>query len=76
MKRFCFLPLAVMLVMLVMLVMPPLAQAEVRVLGGSAAGRTSKEPDPAAINEPFAVAFDAAGRLYGVEYSRGNRLFR
>ena len=73
MKRFCFLPLAVMLVMLVM---PSLAQAEVRVLGGSAAGRTSKEPDPATINEPFAVAFDAAGRLYGVEYSRGNRLFR
>ena len=70
MKRFCFLPLAVMLVM------PSLAQAEVRVLGGSAAGRTSKEPDPATINEPFAVAFDAAGRLYGVEYSRGNRLFR
>ncbi len=52
------------------------ARAEVRVLAGKAAGRVAKEPDAAGINEPFAVAFDAAGRLYGVEYTRGDRLFR
>ena len=52
------------------------AQAEVRVIVGSPAGRTAKEPDPAVTNEPFAVAFDAAGRLYAVEYTRGDRLFR
>ena len=54
----------------------PAAWAEVVVLVGSAAGRICKEPDAAKVNEPFAVAFDAAGRMYGVEYSRGNRLFR
>ena len=50
--------------------------AEVEVLVGSPAGRVVQEPDPARVNEPFAVAFDAAGRMYGVEYTRGNRLFR
>ncbi|MFM8705253.1 MAG: hypothetical protein ACKOHG_15565 [Planctomycetia bacterium] len=50
--------------------------AEVLVVVGSPAGRTAKDPDPARVNEPFAVAFDRAGRLYGVEYTRGNRLFR
>ena len=54
----------------------PAAHAEVRVLGGAAAGRTVGKPDAAVVNEPFAVAFDAAGRMYGVEYTRGNRLFR
>ncbi|MFM8577891.1 MAG: hypothetical protein ACKOCN_03690, partial [Planctomycetaceae bacterium] len=49
---------------------------DVRVLVGSEKGRVSKEPDAAIVNEPFAVAFDAEGRLYGVEFSRGNRLFR
>lgn len=52
------------------------ARAEVAVLVGSPAGRVTKEPDPARVNEPFAVAFDAEGRIYGVEYTRGNRLFR
>ena len=52
------------------------ASAEVVVLAGSAAGRVGKEPDAAKVNEPFAVAFDAEGRMYGVEYTRGNRLFR
>lgn len=52
------------------------AWAEVRVLVGSPAGRAAQEPDPAVVNEPFAVAFDAAGRLYAVEYTRGDRLFR
>lgn len=50
--------------------------AEVEVLVGSPAGRAANAPDPALVNEPFAVAFDAAGRMYGVEYTRGNRLFR
>jgi sugar lactone lactonase YvrE len=50
--------------------------AEVHVLVGSSAGRTAKDPDPALVNEPFAVAFDRDGRMYGVEYTRGNRLFR
>lgn len=50
--------------------------AEVEVLVGSPAGRVATEPDPARVNEPFAVAFDAAGRMYGVEHTRGNRLFR
>jgi sugar lactone lactonase YvrE len=52
------------------------AWAEVVVLAGSAEGRVGKEPDATKVNEPFAVAFDAEGRMYGVEYTRGNRLFR
>ena len=51
-------------------------RAEVVVLAGSAAGRTEKAADAEFVNEPFAVAYDAAGTLYGVEYTRGNRLFR
>jgi len=54
----------------------PVARGEVRVLGGVTAGRTVANPDAAVVNEPFAVSFDAAGRMYGVEYTRGNRLFR
>ena len=54
----------------------PSAVAEVSVLAGSAAGRVGKDPDATKVNEPFAVAFDAEGRMYGVEYTRGNRLFR
>jgi streptogramin lyase len=50
--------------------------ADVQVLVGSPAGRTATEPDPALVNEPFAIAFDRDGRMYGVEYTRGNRLFR
>jgi len=46
------------------------------VLVGDLAGRVASEPDPTRVNEPFAVAFDATGRMYGVEYTRGNRLFR
>lgn len=52
------------------------ARGEVRVLVGSAAGRTAAEPESSRINEPFAVAFDRDGRLYSVEYTRGDRLFR
>ena len=52
------------------------AAAEVAVLVGDPSGRVTKEPDCARMNEPFAVAFDAEGRMYGVEYTRGNRLFR
>jgi streptogramin lyase len=50
--------------------------ADVVVLVGDARGRVSTKPDPARVNEPFAVAFDREGALYGVEYGRGNRLFR
>jgi sugar lactone lactonase YvrE len=52
------------------------ACGEVVVIAGSAAGRTEKAPGAGRVNEPFAVAYDAAGTLYGVEYTRGNRLFR
>jgi len=51
-------------------------RAEVVVLVGTVEGRTTREPDAARVNEPFAVAFDASGTMYGVEYLRGNRLFR
>lgn len=50
--------------------------AQVVVLAGRAEGRVAAAPDAAGLNEPFAVAFDAKGRMYGVEYGRGNRLFR
>jgi len=52
------------------------ARGEVVVIAGSAAGRTEKAPGAERVNEPFAVAYDAEGSLYGVEYTRGNRLFR
>lgn len=52
------------------------AAAEVAVLVGSPSGRVAKKADAGRVNEPFAVAFDAEGRMYGVEYGRGNRLFR
>jgi hypothetical protein len=52
------------------------ARADVAVLVGAAEDRVTEEPNPARVNEPFAVAFDADGRMYGVEYTRGNRLFR
>lgn len=42
-------------------------RTEVTVLVGDPAGRVASEPDPARVNEPFAVAFDATGRMYGVE---------
>ena len=52
------------------------ARADVRVVVGSVEGRVAKDPDPSRVNEPFAVAFDREGAMYGVEYGRGNRLFR
>jgi len=67
---------ALVWVVMVSIAAPRPAWAEVSVLAGSAAGRVGKEPDAAKVNEPFAVAFDADGRMYGVEYTRGNRLFR
>jgi sugar lactone lactonase YvrE len=51
-------------------------RAEVVVLAGRPEGRSAPKPDAAGINEPFAVAFDGEGGMYGVEYGRGNRLFR
>lgn len=50
--------------------------AQVVVLAGRPEGRVTAAPDAAGLNEPFAVAFDGEGRMYGVEYGRGNRLFR
>jgi sugar lactone lactonase YvrE len=50
--------------------------ADVEVLVGDPRGRVAAAADPARVNQPFAVAFDRAGRMYGVEYVRGNRLFR
>lgn len=52
------------------------AIADVAVLCGSAEGRVAGAASAERVNEPFAVDVDAAGRLYGVEYTRGNRLFR
>jgi len=46
------------------------------VIAGKREGRTSAEPIEAGVNEPFATAFDAAGGLWGVEFTRANRLFR
>lgn len=52
------------------------ASAEILVLAGTAGGRATESPAAAIVNEPFAVDFDAQGRLYGVEFTRGNRVFR
>jgi len=51
------------------------AEGRVRVLVGSVDGRPG-EPTAEKVNEPFAIDFDARGVLYGVEFTRGNRLFR
>lgn len=51
-------------------------RAEVLVVAGRPEGRSASRPDAAGINEPFAVAFDGQGGMYGVEFGRGNRLFR
>ena len=50
--------------------------AEVAVLAGRAVGRPADSPAADMLNEPFAIDFDAEGRLYGVEFTRGNRVFR
>ena len=34
------------------------------------------EPKTAAVSEPFSVDFDSAGSLYGVEFTKSNRLFK
>ncbi|MFM7244042.1 MAG: hypothetical protein ACKO40_07685 [Planctomycetaceae bacterium] len=52
------------------------AAADVVVLCGRAEGRVAGAASEDRVNEPFAVDLDADGRLYGVEYTRGNRLFR
>ncbi len=52
------------------------AAADITVLAGPAGGRTAESPAAALVNEPFAIDFDAEGRLYGVEFTRGNRVFR
>jgi len=48
---------------------------EIAVWIGAAEGRSGAAAK-ASVNEPFAVDFDREGRLYGVEFTRGNRLFR
>ncbi len=60
----------------IVLVWPSGVRGEVVVIAGSAEGRTEKAPGPERINEPFAIRYDSEGTLYGVEYTRGNRLFR
>lgn len=50
--------------------------AGVEVVVGSAAGRAGAEPDAQRVNEPFATATDADGILWGVEFTRANRVFR
>ena len=42
---------------------PRTLYAEVVVIAGSADGRTEKAPGAGHVNEPFAVAYDAAGTL-------------
>lgn len=46
------------------------------VVAGSREGQPRGEPVASALNEPFATAFDSAGRMWGVEFTRANRLFR
>jgi sugar lactone lactonase YvrE len=48
---------------------------DIVVLTGAADGRSGAAL-PTIVNEPFAVDFDRDGRLYGVEFTRGNRVFR
>lgn len=50
--------------------------AGVAVIAGKREGRIGTEPVEAALNEPFAIAFDLEGRLWGVEFTRANRVFR
>jgi sugar lactone lactonase YvrE len=50
--------------------------AGVEVIAGKREGRSGAEPVEGAINEPFATAFDLEGRLWGVEFTRANRVFR
>lgn len=50
--------------------------AEITVLVGAAEGRSAGAPRVEIVNEPFAVDFDEHGRLWGVEFIRGNRVFR
>ena len=47
----------------------------VRVIIGSAEGRQG-EPAADRVNEPFAIDFDTQGVMYGVEFMRGNRVYR
>jgi hypothetical protein len=44
------------------------AMAEVEVIAGA--------PVTEAVNEPFSVDFDAKGDLYGVEFTKSNRVFK
>jgi DNA-binding beta-propeller fold protein YncE len=67
---------ALLTVLLLLACLPSAAAQGIAVLVGSADGRAGRKPDAGQVNEPFAVAFDGSGRLHGVEFMRGNRLFR
>ncbi len=54
----------------------PARGAGVELVVGDAAGRAPGDPSAAVVNEPFATAFDPDGNLWGVEFTRGNRVFR
>jgi len=56
----CWIPLVLFLA--------PSARAEVEVIVGV--------PATEAVSEPFSVAFDSRGVLYGVEFTKANRVFR
>jgi NHL repeat len=58
------------------LLAPQALAVPVEVLVGSAKGRTNSQPPASQVNEPFSVDFDAKGTAYGVEFTRGNRVFR
>ncbi|MDF1858725.1 MAG: hypothetical protein P1U87_00845 [Verrucomicrobiales bacterium] len=60
-------PLLSTLVLATLLSASPL-QAQVELLIGT--------PKTEAVHEPFSVAFDPAGILYGVEFTKANRIFR
>lgn len=66
--------LAVLAATLVALLAVPAAGVEVVV--GGADGRAGAEPAAERVNEPFATAFDGDGFLWGVEFTRANRVFR
>lgn len=51
------------------------AAGDIAVVTGAASGRSGAAAE-AKVNEPFAIDFDREGRLYGVEFMRGNRVFR
>jgi hypothetical protein len=54
--------------LLLLLAAATAARADVEIIIG--------EPKTAAVSEPFSVDFDAKGVLYGVEFTKSNRIFK